>query len=121
MTPTRFRIFPDLYKDSVELMQIASALRQREGVEEASCVMATPANLAQLQDGGLSVEVDSHPSDLLVVVRGQTQACDEAIAAADDLLHAGAPTLRETASAFRMPITSIGQSTEATTSPVSAV
>ncbi len=60
--------------------------------------MATPANLAQLQHADLSVDAEVHPSDLLVVVRGEAQACDEAIDAAQALLQ-GAPATRATATA----------------------
>ncbi len=50
--------------------------------------MATPANLAQLQDADLSIDAQASPSDLLVVVRGDPGACEEAIEAADALLQA---------------------------------
>ena len=89
-TDIRFRVFANLYKDSVALMQVGAALRKRPGVVEASCIMATPANLAQLQHADLSVDADVHPSDLLVVVRGEAQACDDALDAAQALLQ-GAP------------------------------
>ena len=42
--------------------------------------MATPANLEQLRDADLAVDVAVAPSDLLVVVRGEPDACDKAIA-----------------------------------------
>ncbi len=48
VTNIRFKAFANLYKDSVTLMQLGAALRERGGVEQASCLMATPANLAQL-------------------------------------------------------------------------
>ena len=51
----RYRSFPNLYKDSVTLMQFAARLRARAGIDEASCVMATPSNLAQLGDAGLAI------------------------------------------------------------------
>ena len=85
-TDIRFRVFANLYKDSVALMQVGAALRERPGVVEASCLMATPANLAQLQHADLSVDAGVHPSDLLVVVRGEAQACDDALDAAQALL-----------------------------------
>jgi len=85
---TRFKVFANLYKDSVTLMQLGARLRERDGIAQASCLMATPANLAQLQDADLSVDTQAVPSDLLVVVRGEPAACDEAIAAADAMLQA---------------------------------
>ncbi len=48
--------------------------------------MATPANLAQLQDADLSIDTQASPSDLLVVVRGDADACDAAIDAAEAML-----------------------------------
>ena len=42
-TTTRCKVFANLYKDSVSLMQLTAQLREREGVAQASCVMATPA------------------------------------------------------------------------------
>ena len=56
MATTRFKVFANLYKDSVTLMQLGAKLREREGIAEASCIMATPANLAQLQDADLSID-----------------------------------------------------------------
>ena len=71
MTPAaKFKVFPNLYKDSVTLMQLGAKLRARDGVAEASCIMATPANLAQLADADLAIDVAVAPSDLLVVVPG---------------------------------------------------
>jgi len=111
-TETRFRVFADLYKDSVALMQLGATLRKRAGVAEASCIMATPANLAQLQHAGLTVEADVHPSDLLIVVRGDAQACTDAIDAAQAALH-GAPAPDDgRAAAFTMPVTSIAAAVE---------
>lgn len=111
-TPARFKVFPNLYKDSVSLMQLAATLRARDGVAEASCIMATPANLAQLQDAGLAIEAAFSPSDLLVVVRGDPAACDEAIAAAEAMLQASAPTSGGDAAVFRVPLTSIALGVE---------
>src|SRR5438067_3636104 len=112
-TDIRFRVFANLYKDSVALMQVGAALRKRPGVVEASCIMATPANLAQLQHAELSVDADVHPSDLLVVVRGEAQACDDAIDTAQTLLQGGgseAPA--ERSGDFSLPLTSIAAGVE---------
>lgn len=110
-TEIRFRVFANLYKDSVALMQVGAALRKRTGIVEASCIMATPANLAQLQHANLSVDADVHPSDLLVVVRGDAPACDEAIDAAQVLLQ-GAPADSKEPGAFSLPLTSIAMAVE---------
>jgi succinyl-CoA synthetase alpha subunit len=105
-TDTRFRVFANFYKDSVALMQVGAALRKRAGIVEASCVMATPANLEQLANAKLSVDARVNPSDLLVVVRGEPQACDDALDAAQDLLQSE-PTGGGESEAFSIPLTSI--------------
>ena len=112
MTTTRSRSFPNLYKDSVTLMQIGAQLRERPGVAQASCVMATPANLAQLADADLAIDVTAAPSDLLVVVRGEPEACDDAIEAADALLHAAGAAGDGGSSAFSLPLTSLALALE---------
>jgi len=111
-TDIRFRVFANLYKDSVALMQVGAALRKRPGVVEASCIMATPANLAQLQHAELSVDADVHPSDLLVVVRGEAQACDDAIDTAQTLLQGGGEAPAERSGDFSLPLTSIAAGVE---------
>jgi FdrA protein len=112
-TTTRCKVFANLYKDSVSLMQLTAQLREREGVAQASCVMATPANLAQLKDADLAIDVAPSPSDLLVVVRGEPQACDDAIAAAEaNLQSKKAASGGGEASAFELPLTSIALGVE---------
>ena len=103
----QFKVFPNLYKDSVTLMQLGAKLRSREGIAEASCIMATPANLEQLADAGLAIDVAVAPSDLLVVVRGEASACDEAIAAAGTMLQSPPAAGTGDAAAFRLPLSSI--------------
>jgi hypothetical protein len=46
------RLLPNLYRDSVSLMQLSAALGKLPGVEQASAVMATPGNLEFLRPGG---------------------------------------------------------------------
>jgi len=110
-TDTRFRVFANFYKDSVALMQVGAALRKRPGIAEASCVMATPANLEQLANAKLSIDAKVNPSDLLVVVRGEAQACDDALAAAQALLQSE-PTGGGQSEAFSIPLTSIAAAVE---------
>jgi FdrA protein len=112
MAITRFRIFANLYKDSVTLMQLGAQLRERDGIAGASCLMATPANLAQLTDADLAVDAPTSPSDLLVVVRGDATACDEAIAAAEALLKSTRATSGGGDAAFSMPLTSLALGVE---------
>lgn len=76
------KIIPNLYRDSVSLMQLSAALAKLPGVERASAVMATPANLALLGESGLLPgTIIASPNDLLVAVRGKSAA---ALAAALD-------------------------------------
>jgi succinyl-CoA synthetase alpha subunit len=111
-TETAFRVFPNLYKDSVALMQLGATLRERAGIVEASCIMATPANLAQLAHAQLSVDVAAHPSDLLVVVRGEPAACADALDAAHALLQASSAPAGERPGDFALPLTSIAAAVE---------
>jgi FdrA protein len=111
-TETRFKIFRNLYKDSVALMQLGATLRKRSGIAEASCVMATPANLDQLQHGGLAVTVDVDPSDLLVVVRGESQACDDAIETAQAILQTSQAPEHAEPHAFVLPASSLAMGIE---------
>jgi FdrA protein len=106
MSTTRFKVFANLYRDSVTLMQLAARLGGREGIIQASCLMATPANVAHLAGEGLPGDLRISASDLLLVVRGEPAACEEAIAAAGLALHSRGRGEAETA-AFEMPLTSL--------------
>ena len=86
MTTSQHQVYPSLYKDSVGLMAITAALSALEGIEAASVVMATEANRANLSHAGLTDDSTAGPNDLLVVVRGEPQACSEALELADRLL-----------------------------------
>ena len=110
----RFAVLPNLYKDSVTLMQVAARLREREGIEQASCLMGTPANLAQLGDAGLTVDAKPSPSDLLVVVRGEAAACDAALDAAKELLQSAGSGGTGGSAEFVMPLTSLAAAFEQT-------
>jgi FdrA protein len=59
-------VFPNLYMDSVSLMQVSARLSALPGVSSASVAMATPANIERMRDSGMAVEVTAKPSDLLV-------------------------------------------------------
>jgi len=110
----RFKVIANLYKDSVTLMQLGAALRERDGIEQASCLMATPANLAQLLDADLSIDTPASPSDLLVVVRGEPAACDDAIAAAETMLRSAGNRGDGDGAAFSLPLTSLALGVERT-------
>jgi succinyl-CoA synthetase alpha subunit len=73
------RLLPNLYRDSVSLMQLSAALGKLPGVEQASAVMATPSNLEFLKHAGLvERDIAPRPNDLLVAVRGKSSAHLEA-------------------------------------------
>ncbi|HJY76229.1 MAG TPA: acyl-CoA synthetase FdrA [Burkholderiales bacterium] len=73
------RLLPNLYRDSVSLMQLSAALGKLPGVEQASAVMATPANLEFLRHAGLANgDIAPRPNDLLVALRGKSTAQLEA-------------------------------------------
>ena len=67
------RVKRGMYVDSITLMQLARSLSALEGIEEATALMATPANLQLLAEAGLApfVGITDEPrdSDVLIVVR----------------------------------------------------
>lgn len=70
------RVFANTYRDSVELMQIASELEGLEGIDRAGLVMATPANRDVLTGAGLMTEASAGagPNDLVVAVAASDEA-----------------------------------------------
>ena len=77
------RVLRNLYRDSVSLMQFSASLAARPGIEQASAVMATPANLALLAAAGLEAGprrggAAPGASDLLIAVRGPSPSALEA-------------------------------------------
>jgi FdrA protein len=85
---TKIENFKNMYQDSVSLMQISAHISKLPGVEQASVVMGTPNNLAQLVDAGLGECADAGPNDLLIAVRGSDEACEEALRVARERLSA---------------------------------
>ncbi|MGB8433137.1 MAG: hypothetical protein WCE38_02595, partial [Burkholderiales bacterium] len=80
--PSATRIVRSAYRDSIALMKLSAALADLPDVEQASLVMATPANLDLLRETGLlDGAVDARPSDVLIAVRSKT---GKALAAALD-------------------------------------
>src|SRR4051812_29850677 len=73
-------------------MQVARTLSERDGVEAADAVMATPANQDRLRDAGLlAADVQAGPNDVLLCVRAAAEATAEAA------LEAGLALLRQRA------------------------
>jgi succinyl-CoA synthetase alpha subunit len=74
------KIIPNLYRDSVSLMQLSARISGVAGVTRAAAVMATKGNLRLLAEAGLSsANIVPRPNDILLVIEGVD---DEAIAQA---------------------------------------
>ena len=84
---TSSRFYPNLYKDSVSLMTVSAQVTSIPGIEAASVVMASATNVDNLAQAGLG-KFDVRPNDLVVAVSGTEEACEEALALADQLLSA---------------------------------
>ncbi|MDF0606497.1 acyl-CoA synthetase FdrA [Neisseriaceae bacterium TC5R-5] len=80
------KTYPNLYKDSVSLMQISASLNGVAGVSQASVAMATEANIARMHDAGMAVAVAVKPNDLLIALLAGEASAEEALALADSLL-----------------------------------
>jgi FdrA protein len=78
---------PDRYADSVRLMGIARALRDRDGVAACEVVMGTPANLSAL--AALGARADARPGDIVVAVDGEDGQGDTVLAEVQRLLAGG--------------------------------
>ena len=74
------KIVPNLYRDSVSLMQLSATLAKLPGVEQASAIMATPANLELLREARLlnGDKLAASPNDLLLALRGKSEAALQA-------------------------------------------
>ena len=74
------KLVPNLYRDSVSLMQLSAALAKLPGVEQASAIMATPANLELLREARLlnGDKLSASPNDLLLALRGKSVAALQA-------------------------------------------
>ncbi|MFT5180711.1 MAG: FdrA protein, partial [Alphaproteobacteria bacterium] len=86
---TGTRIIADLYRDSVSLMKISSSISSLPGVVQASCIMATPANLELLREAGLlTVEIAAGPNEVLVAIEAEdTTSLEAALDATEAALH----------------------------------
>jgi FdrA protein len=103
------RVVPNRYADSLRLMAVARALRERDGIGACELAMGTPANLEALSR--LGVTADAAPGDLVIVVDADRGAAEEALADAeralssqaanDGLAPAEAPRPRSLAAAAR--------------------
>ena len=93
------------YYDSVTLMQLARALRESPGVQDAAVVMGTPANQAILADAGLlTPEAEAaSSSDLVIAISAADEAALQAAMAQADALLARRPSAAPADEANRPP------------------
>ena len=75
------RVIPNRYADSVRLMRIARAVRDRDGVDRCELGMGTPANLEVLER--LGVSTDAAPGDLVIAVDANDGTAADAFAYAE--------------------------------------
>jgi FdrA protein len=85
----RVRVVPNRYADSLRLMAVARALRERDGIEACELAMGTPANLEAL--ARLGITADAAPGDLVIVVDADRDTAEEALADAERALSSSAP------------------------------
>lgn len=80
---TAQKILPNIYRDSVALMQISSKMCELPGINQASAIMATEANIELLVEAGLvDNAIEPAPNDLLITIQGKDE---RSIVAAFDL------------------------------------
>jgi FdrA protein len=64
----RVRVFPGTYRDSLLLLSATRAMQDESGVSWAAAVMATPANVEDLADRGISAaDLDGADANALVL------------------------------------------------------
>jgi FdrA protein len=89
VTLTRGLIRRHTYRDSVEMMRLASRIEALPGVLRAAALMATPANVALMRESGLGFDgLDGAAPDDLVLALASADAstADAALARAAELL-----------------------------------
>ncbi|HET9557641.1 MAG TPA: protein FdrA, partial [Actinomycetota bacterium] len=94
MTTGHTRLHKDTYLDSVRLLAGSKAMLGVPGVEQATALMGTPANLAQLASDGFDAGAltGAGANDLLLAVRaGSPEAAEAALARAEEALLGGGP------------------------------
>jgi FdrA protein len=76
----RLVVLPGVYRDSLLLLSATRAMREGDGVEWATAVMATPANMQDLTDGGFPAGdlASADANDLVLAVRAPDAATADA-------------------------------------------
>ena len=85
---SRSLVLANRYLDSVALLRLSADLAAVNGVDAATAVMATPANLERARENGITIDGPASPNDLFVGVVGTEVACDEALVLASSRLSA---------------------------------
>lgn len=85
------KIFPNTYRDSVELLQLAAEAQKLPGVRSVTAMMATPANHDMLLKGRNAADAatikKADPNDMVVAVDADDQkAIDAALGLVDKAL-----------------------------------
>src|SRR5436309_15175746 len=103
----RTQVLRDTYRDSVELMRIATEVEGLAGVRRAALLVATPANRDLLQGSGFldGPAAAARPSDLVVAVAADDAASAEAALARAAGLPAAQAPAASSATAARPPTT----------------
>lgn len=106
-----YKVFANMYQDSVSLMQLSALISGQDEITEASVVMGTPNNLAQLADAGLGQPPQAGPNDLIIAVRGTDQAREAAFALALEKL-TFRPALAAEGGVKALPLASLAMAKE---------
>jgi FdrA protein len=75
MMASAVTVIPNLYRDSVALMQLSAILAKLPGVTQASALMGSPSNLALLREAKLhDGTFEAGLNDLVIAIAGTTDA-----------------------------------------------
>lgn len=72
-------VIKNMYRDSVELMRVATEVREEFALNETDAVMCTPSNKARLREQGIFPEdptVDADANDILLVAVGDDDVAE---------------------------------------------
>ncbi|CAN5182337.1 acyl-CoA synthetase FdrA [soil metagenome] len=87
MSVQQVQVRQGAYVDSARLMSVSRSMSQPDGVDWASAVMGTAANLETLQQEGFEDASDAGANDLVLAVRAESEdSAEDAFAAAQDSL-----------------------------------
>ncbi|MGI8645496.1 MAG: FdrA family protein [Nocardioides sp.] len=82
MSTTHVEVRPGAYADSVALLQVSRLVADRPGVAAAQVAMATALNVEVLTQMGFGVPAEATANDLVVALRLEPDAPDDALEAA---------------------------------------